>query len=62
MTEPVPRRIRTRAEARTHPMAHPIGVVSRKGGIGDQPRAAEGDTPGIPSYVGAALDAATTTR
>lgn len=36
----------------------PEGTLLYKGGIDDQPRAAEKDTPGIPSYVGAALDAA----
>ena len=36
----------------------PEGTLLYKGGIDDQPGAAEQDTRGIPSYVGAALDAA----
>ncbi len=36
----------------------PEGTLLYKGGIDDQPNASEKDTRGIPSYVGAALDAA----
>lgn len=47
--------------ARTTPHMYvigPDGTLLYKGGIDDQPEAAEKDTRGIPSYVGAALDAA----